>query len=288
MNETVKQKALKKAYSLGAKATSAEVRELDSKLPAMKKGVIAKIWDKVLFLWEQIKSPEIPTRLKVVIIGALLYLVLPIDVLPDYIPGIGFLDDVAVILAVVREVSKFAIPEIEKKLENKFYEISYQKIDQKLSKLFSSILITTICTFLLNAVVCSVLIIKPFGTPYSQYIAISIFVLIFVYALIRFVLYLKDYGKMTRKIAVSVCKKKSISEGIADFVGTEYKYIAYLFSGLEIVKSVVPELNQIPDAPKIVATFEKHYKKRIILFVLCLLLYTMLITITKMILFQFN
>ena len=138
-----KTKALKKANELGEHATENEVKELDSKLPAMKKGVIAKVWDKVLFLWEQAKSPEIPTRLKVVIVGALLYLVLPFDVINDAIPGLGLVDDMSVILAVVREVSKYAIPKIEKKLESKVYELGYQKIDTQLSKLFSSFLITT-------------------------------------------------------------------------------------------------------------------------------------------------
>ena len=45
-----KTKALKKANELGEHATETEVKELDSKLPAMKKGIIAKVWDKVLFL----------------------------------------------------------------------------------------------------------------------------------------------------------------------------------------------------------------------------------------------
>ena len=51
-----------------------------------------------------------------------------------------------------------------------------------------------------------------------------------------------------------------------NFVCNEYKYIAYLFDGLQIVKSVVPELKDIPDGPQIVKTFKNHYRKRIILF----------------------
>ena len=98
MNTITKKKALKKADELGKKSTEKDVHDLDSKLPSMKKGVIVKIWDKVLFLWEQIKSQEIPLSLKLVIVGALLYLVLPIDVLPDTIPGIGLLDDMMLYL----------------------------------------------------------------------------------------------------------------------------------------------------------------------------------------------
>ena len=286
MKTALKNKAMTKAEDLGEHATQQDFQDLDSKLPAMKKGVIAKAWDKVIFLWEQAKNPEVPLRLKITIIGALLYLVLPIDVVPDTIPGIGLIDDLGVILAVVKEVTKYALPKIEKKIENKFYEVSYQKIDEKLSAIFSSILITTIITFTINAIGCTILVTKPFGNQISRYAAVSIFIIVFIYSLIRFILYLKDYGQMTKKIATAVCKKKSISQGISDFICTEYKYIAYIFNGLQIVKSVVPELNQIPEAPQIVSSFEKHYRKRIVLFVTCIGLYTALIAVTKFILFR--
>ena len=233
-----KTKALKKANELGEHATETEVKELDSKLPAMKKGVIAKVWDKVLYLWELVKSPEIPTRLKVVIAGALLYLVLPIDVVPDTIPGLGLVDDLSVILAVVREVSKYAIPKIEKKLESKVYELGYQKIDGQLSKLFSSFLITTISTFCINTAGCIILITKPFGTPVSRYVSAAIFTCVFIFALIRFIIYLKNYGKMTWKIAIPVFKTKSISKGLAQFICTEYKYLDYIFFEIDHNKNL--------------------------------------------------
>ena len=286
MNTITKKKALKKADELGKQSTEKDVQELDSKLPAMKKGVIAKIWDKVLFLWEQAKSPEVPLRLKLVIIGALLYLILPVDVLPDTIPGIGLLDDLSVLLTVFREISKYAMPKLEKKIENKFYEISYQKIDEKLSEIYKSILTTTLITFFINAVGCTILVTKPFGEKISRNISIIIFSGIFLYSVIRFIIYMKKYGPLTKKIASSVYKKKSISQGISDFVCKEYKYLAYLFEGLQIVKSVVPELNDIPDGPQIVSTFENHYKKRIILFIVFFALYSVLIMVTKFILFR--
>ena len=39
------------------------------------------------------------------VVAAMIYLVSPIDVIPDFILGIGLTDDVAVILFVLREVS---------------------------------------------------------------------------------------------------------------------------------------------------------------------------------------
>lgn len=280
LNATVKAKALKKAQELGANSDTKDISSLDEKLPAMKKGVIAKIWDKVLFLWEQIKSPEVPVRMKIVIVGALLYLVLPIDVLPDSIPGFGLLDDFAVILAVFREVSKYVIPKLEKKLEEKLYEVSYQKIDEKLSNMFALIMINTMFMFLVNMLGCGIIISKPFRNPVSQYVAYGIFVTVFIYGSIRFILYWKKYGRITKSLAYSVCKKKSISKGIADYVKNEYRYIAYIFNGVQIANAVVPEL-QIPDLHQIIKIFETHYKKRLILFVVIMAAYTLLIAGTK-------
>lgn len=286
MDKRTKLKALEKAKELGEHSSEKDIKELDSKLPAMRKGVIAIVWDKVIFLWEQAKNPEVPLRLKVTIVGALLYLILPLDVLPDAIPGLGLLDDLTVILAVVRELSKYALPKLEKKAEEKLFELGYQKIDEKLNKLFSSIMLNTVITFFINAAGCLILILKPFGEPASRYISITIFSGIFVYAVIRFVIYVNEYGYLTKKIAGSIYKKKSISEGLSDFLCTEYRYIAWFFNGLEIVKNAIPELKEIPDAPQIISTFERHYKKRTILFFSFLGLYTVLVMITKFMLFK--
>jgi drug/metabolite transporter (DMT)-like permease len=49
---------------------------------------------------------EVPTRWQVsgailVAVGALLYFISPIDLIPDFIPGLGYLDDMAVVAGVV-------------------------------------------------------------------------------------------------------------------------------------------------------------------------------------------
>ena len=284
MDKSIKKKALEKADSLGNCATEKEVAELDEKLPAMKKGVIAKVWDKVLYLWEKIKSPDIPASLKIVIAGALLYLVLPLDVLPDAIPGIGLLDDLTVILTVVREVSKYALPKLEKKLEKKFYEVSYQKIDEKLSQIFSSMLRSTLITFLINAAGCCMLFFKPFGAVPSRYTAIGFFSVAFVYSAVRIIIYFKKYARIIKKILASIYRKKNFAQGIADFVCTEYKAIEYIFTGIRIAKNIIPELSDIPDAPEIVNVFKDHYKRRLILAVLVIVVYSVLIALTKFLL----
>lgn len=44
-------------------------------------------------------DPETPTRVRAMLIGALAYFVLPIDIVPDILVGIGFTDDVTVLMA---------------------------------------------------------------------------------------------------------------------------------------------------------------------------------------------
>ena len=45
-----------------------------------------------------------PLRAKGILIGALAYFILPVDVVPDFILGLGFTDDMAVLLAAVNVV----------------------------------------------------------------------------------------------------------------------------------------------------------------------------------------
>jgi uncharacterized membrane protein YkvA (DUF1232 family) len=47
---------------------------------------------------------EIPIGSVIVVAGALLYFLAPLDVVPDFLPAIGFTDDVTVILLVIRQI----------------------------------------------------------------------------------------------------------------------------------------------------------------------------------------
>ena len=43
-----------------------------------------------------------PTRVKAALLGALAYFVLPIDAIPDFVAGLGYTDDAAVMLGVLK------------------------------------------------------------------------------------------------------------------------------------------------------------------------------------------
>lgn len=46
-------------------------------------------------------DPVTPTRTRAILLGALAYFVLPLDWIPDFIIGVGFTDDVAVLAAAI-------------------------------------------------------------------------------------------------------------------------------------------------------------------------------------------
>jgi uncharacterized membrane protein YkvA (DUF1232 family) len=51
-------------------------------------------------------DPRTPRRARWWLIGLAFYLASPIDLIPDFIPGLGQLDDIAVVLLVLRHVKR--------------------------------------------------------------------------------------------------------------------------------------------------------------------------------------
>lgn len=48
----------------------------------------------------------IPLKSIIAIISGLIYLVLPVDLLPDFIPGLGYIDDISVLTICIELVYK--------------------------------------------------------------------------------------------------------------------------------------------------------------------------------------
>ena len=71
---------------------------------------------------------------KAVIIGALGYFILPLDLVPDFIPVAGFADDIAALTACLHTVKANITLEIKKKARMKLYEwfmdIQFSKVDE--------------------------------------------------------------------------------------------------------------------------------------------------------------
>jgi uncharacterized membrane protein YkvA (DUF1232 family) len=50
-------------------------------------------------------DPATPSRVKLVLLGAIAYFVMPLDAIPDILPLIGFADDAALLLAAISQVA---------------------------------------------------------------------------------------------------------------------------------------------------------------------------------------
>ena len=78
--------------------------------------IAAQVGAKVLYpalqLYFLLQSKDVPVKAKTLIIGALGYLILPADLVPDFIPALGFTDDLTAIMLALRTVSKHLTPEI--------------------------------------------------------------------------------------------------------------------------------------------------------------------------------
>jgi uncharacterized membrane protein YkvA (DUF1232 family) len=49
-------------------------------------------------------DPQTPTKVRGILLAALAYFVLPLDIVPDFIAGFGFTDDIAVLTAAIAAV----------------------------------------------------------------------------------------------------------------------------------------------------------------------------------------
>lgn len=58
----------------------------------------------VLGVRAMLRGRRVPTKAKLAIAGAVVWLLSPLDVIPDMVPAVGILDDVVVLIATVRYV----------------------------------------------------------------------------------------------------------------------------------------------------------------------------------------
>ncbi|KAA0965059.1 DUF1232 domain-containing protein [Sporosarcina sp. ANT_H38] len=91
-----------------------------------------------LLLFYVAKSPEVPKSSKMIIVGALSYLIFPVDLIPDFIPAVGLVDDASVIAAAVYKVISYIDGDVKNKAKQKlakFFDVDtdYADIDEKLS-----------------------------------------------------------------------------------------------------------------------------------------------------------
>jgi len=73
----------------------------------------------VLVLYYVSRDASVPTSLKLKVLGALGYFILPLDFIPDVILGLGFTDDLAALAWALFTMRKYVTPEIERKAKER-------------------------------------------------------------------------------------------------------------------------------------------------------------------------
>ncbi|GAB6615842.1 YkvA family protein [Bacillus cereus] len=92
-----------------------------------------------LLLFYVLQRPDVPKRVKIIVIGALAYFIAPIDAIPDFIVGIGYTDDLGALTAALIQVSLYVNEDVKDKARVKLAEwfgsdIDTTFIDQKLGQ----------------------------------------------------------------------------------------------------------------------------------------------------------
>lgn len=110
--------------------------EFLEKIARVAKRAGAKFVYASLILYYTLQSPNVSKRDKALIIGALGYMISPLDVLPDAYPIVGLSDDMAVLLFVLHKVWNNVDPDIQQKAKERLNSWFDEDELQEASRLF--------------------------------------------------------------------------------------------------------------------------------------------------------
>ena len=94
-------------------------KDFVDKISRIAKRAGAKLIYAALLLYYTLQSDKISTKDKAIIVGALGYMISPIDVIPDAIPIAGLTDDLAVLIYVLKKVWVDVDPEVKSRAKEK-------------------------------------------------------------------------------------------------------------------------------------------------------------------------
>lgn len=91
----------------------------------------------VLLLYFTLQKPDVPAKTKAVIIGALGYFILPLDLIPDIAVGVGYTDDLGALGIALLQIAMYIDDEIKNKAKEKLADwfgdhVDTSDIDKKL------------------------------------------------------------------------------------------------------------------------------------------------------------
>ncbi len=107
------------------------------KISKIAKRAGSKLVYAALILYYTLQSDKVSTANKALIIGALGYMISPLDVIPDAIPIAGLSDDLAVLLFVLKKVWTDVDPEIQTKAKEKLAKWFDEDEIEEINNLFN-------------------------------------------------------------------------------------------------------------------------------------------------------
>lgn len=113
-------------------------KKFGAKLPKVARKAGSKLVYAVLLLYYVLRSKAVSNADKAKIYGALGYFLLPLDILPDFIPMAGYTDDLTAVIWALHTVWKNITPEIKAQAAAKtaqwFGDFDQAAADEQLSK----------------------------------------------------------------------------------------------------------------------------------------------------------
>ncbi|MCR4938806.1 MAG: DUF1232 domain-containing protein [Treponemataceae bacterium] len=278
--EFEKEKALEKAEKFGEDATEQQISEVKNKIDKFIKGPMKKVGDKMKRLWQFYLSPDTPKWMKVEIIGALIYVISPIDLIPDAIPFIGFLDDIFVIGAIFHSLINAGVMIMERDALPAILDFGEKEIKGRLNASLKVTIKNTVITFFL--LMCGILFVvfKPINQTAAYYIASVFFLFSLVWSCIRFV----KNARITYPIIKNIIQEANVESGICKYLMERYPKVKKALDTVKKLSPYIPALKDFPELEEIVRYYIDVFKKRIIIFISMFGAYTILFFITRRIL----
>ncbi len=94
-----------------------------NKLSTHYKSVSSSLLEATVSLYYSLRDEDTPKWARRVIVGALGYFIFPVDLLPDFIPVLGYSDDAAVVLSALATVALYIKPIHKEKAKDKIKNI---------------------------------------------------------------------------------------------------------------------------------------------------------------------
>lgn len=121
-----------------AYANKFSASDFTEKISQIAKRAGAKLVYAALILYYTLQSDKISKKDKMIIIGALGYMISPLDVIPDAIPIAGLTDDLAVLLYVLKKVWTEVDSEIKLKAKEKLSKWFDEDEVEEIKELFDN------------------------------------------------------------------------------------------------------------------------------------------------------